>query len=242
MDKPKHILVVDDYQPFRDMVETHLIGDGYRVSVADKGSMFRDIMTRDPADLAIIDLMLPDESGLSLVRFVRERYRCGVIMLTTRTELIDRVVGLEVGADDYMSKPYEPRELLARVHSVLRRVDTMQPPRDPPPVAASRDIICFAQWRLDLGARHLIAGNDEIVELTSGEFNLLNEFIAKAGNVLSREYLLQVVHSRNWDYFDRSIDVLVTRLRKKLEVAPDRPAIIKTVRGAGYLFAADVKR
>lgn len=233
-----HILIADDQKSCRDMVAAHLVHEGYQVSEAADGRTLREMMARNPAHLVIVNLMLPDEDGFSHIRFLRERYRCGIIMLTARADLMDRVIGLEVGADDYVSKPYEPRELLARVHSLLRRVGPAS--AEMHEEAPGRNIACFAHWRLDLAARHLLAESGEIVELTNGEFNLLNEFVARPGDVLGREHLLRVVHNRNWDYFDRSIDVLVTRLRRKLEVSLERPAIIKTVHGTGYVFAVAV--
>jgi DNA-binding response OmpR family regulator len=239
----KHVLVVDDYKPFREVAEAQLIGEGYRVSLAEDGAAMRRLLARESVDLVLVDLALPSENGLSLVRFLRENHRCGIIVVSGRNDLTDRVVGLEVGADDYVAKPYETRELLARVNSVLRRVgNTSAALARPAAPAPGREVLAFAHWRFDAAARHLLAPGGEVVELTSGEFNLLSEFIAHPAEVLSRERLLQAVHNRNWDYFDRSIDVLVTRLRRKIEASPEQPAIVKTVRGAGYLFTATVSR
>jgi len=241
MTTQKHLLVVDDYKPFREVIEAHLSSEGYRVSLAEDGTAMRRLLAREAVDLVLVDMSLPSESGLSLVRFLREQVGCGIIVVSGRNDLTDRVVGLEVGADDYIAKPYEPRELLARVHSVLRRVGSA-PPVPSTVAGPGREVLAFAHWRFDTAARHLLASNGEAVELTANEFNLLSELIANPGTVLSRERLLQAVHNRDWDYFDRSIDVLVTRLRRKIEATPEQPAIIKTVRGAGYLFAATVTR
>ncbi len=240
MDQSKHIVVVDDCAPLRETIAVYLRGEGYRVSLAADGETMRDTMVRDPADIVIVDLMLPGEDGFSLTRYLREHHRCGIIMLTASADAINRVVGLEIGADDYVLKPHESRELLARIRSVLRRVNGTAQPSSPP--VADHDVVRFACWRLDLATRQLTDENGRIVELTTGEFNLLREFITAPGRVLSREHLLQAVHNRAWDYFDRSIDVLVTRLRRKLESEKIGQALIKSVRGAGYVFAATVSR
>ncbi len=240
MDQSKHIVVVDDCAPLRETIAVYLRGEGYRVSLAADGETMRDTMVRDPADIVIVDLMLPGEDGFSLTRYLREHHRCGIIMLTASADAINRVVGLEIGADDYVLKPHESRELLARIRSVLRRVNGTAQPSSPP--VADHDVVRFACWRLDLATRQLTDERGRIVELTTGEFNLLREFITAPGRVLSREHLLQAVHNRAWDYFDRSIDVLVTRLRRKLESEKIGQALIKSVRGAGYVFAATVSR
>lgn len=234
----KHILVVDDDPSIRDVVKTFLVSEGFRVSLAADGKAMRELMDRDPVDLAILDLMLPGEDGFALARFLREQHHCGIIMLTGKTDSTDLIVGLEVGADDYVSKPYKSRELLARIRSVLRRVGEKRPAAQAP--EGAKDIACFGKWRFDIGTRSLAAENGKTVALTTGEFNLLTEFVTKPNRVLSREHLLNAVHSRNYDYFDRSIDVLVTRLRRKLETDKTNPEIIKTVRGAGYIFTAKV--
>ena len=236
----KHLLVVDDCGPLRETIAAYLGGEGYRVSLAPDGDVMRETIARDPADLVIMDLMLPGEDGFSLTRYLREHHRCGIIVLTADLDVTNRVVGLEIGADDYVSKPYESRELLARIRSVLRRVGSA--PRKTPPTAVVHNAVRFANWRFDLNARQLSRETGEIVELTTGEFNLLSELVAKPGRILSREQLLQAVHNRNWDYFDRSIDVLVTRLRRKLELDGNAPTLIKTVRGAGYIFTAAILR
>ncbi len=240
MDQCKHVIVVDDCAPLRETIAVHLRGEGYRVSLAADGETMRNTIARDPADIVIVDLMLPGEDGFSLTRYLREHHRCGIIMLTASRDAINRVVGLEIGADDYVLKPHESRELLARIRSVLRRVDSAVQPSSPS--TFEHEMVRFACWRLDLGTRQLTEETGRVVELTTGEYNLLREFITTPGRVLNREHLLRVVHHRAWDHFDRSIDVLVTRLRRKLESVKNTPALIKSVRGAGYVFAAKVSR
>jgi DNA-binding response OmpR family regulator len=241
MDRSQHIVVVEDSAPLRDTIALYLRNAGYRVSLAADGDRMRETMARDPADLVIVDLLLPGEDGFSLTRYLREHHRCGIIILTASADSTNRVVGLEIGADDYVSKPCESRELLARIRSVLRRVGDA--PRSASPSIVDHNVVRFGNWRLDLGARQLTDANGAVVELTTGEFNLLSEFVAKPSRILSREHLLQAVHGRAWDYFDRSIDVLVTRLRRKLESKESARTIIKTVRGAGYVFTpTDLRR
>ncbi len=235
----RHILVVEDCEPLREAVAAYLGREGYRVSVAGDGWAVREKIAHDPPDLVIVDLTLPGEDGFSITRFLREHHRCGIIVLTASTDPMNRVVGLEIGADDYVSKPHNARELLARVRSVLRRVNGPSPEGTRPTAA---NVIRFAAWQLDLSSHRLTDENGRTVDLTTGEFNLLKEFIATPGRVLSREHLLQAVHNRSWDYFDRSIDVLVTRLRRKLELEGTARTIIRTVRGAGYLFTASISR
>lgn len=241
MHRSQHVVVVEDSAPLRDMIALYLRSAGYRVSLAADGDRMRETMARDPADLVIVDLQLPGEDGFSLTRYLREHHRCGIIILTASADSTNRVVGLEIGADDYVSKPCESRELLARIRSVLRRVGDA--PRSASPSIVDYNVVRFGNWRLDLSARQLTDANGALVELTTGEFNLLSEFVAKPGRILSREHLLQAVHGRAWDYFDRSIDVLVTRLRRKLESKESARTIIKTVRGAGYVFTpTDLRR
>src|ERR1700722_10291886 len=234
----RHILIVDDCEPLRETLATYLGHEGFRVSTAGDGSAARESIAHDPPDLVIVDLMLPGEDGFSIARYLREHHRCGIIVLTASTDLTNCVVGLEIGADDYISKPHEARELLARVRSVLRRTDVSihRTPSQP----ATTNTVRFANWCLDLASHRLTNERLRAVELTTGEFNLLTEFLATPGQVLRREQLLQAVHKRSWDYFDRSIDVLVMRLRQKLEPDGTTRTIIRTVRGAGYLFTASV--
>ncbi len=241
MSPGKHVLLLDHAGAGRDFLSAYLGAEGYCVSTADSGRDLFEYMARAPADIVLLELTLPGEDGFSLVRSLRERHTCGVMFLTEKTDLADRVAGLEVGADDYVTKPCEPRELLARIRNVLRRLANTSA-NETAGTTALHEVAIFAHWQLDPGTHRLLRESGEPVDLTSGEFNLLNEFITKPGFILSREQLLQAVHNRNWDYYDRSIDVLVTRLRHKLETDPQHPEIIKTVRGAGYIFTALVKR
>lgn len=234
------ILVVDDDPHIRAHLEIFLDGEGFDVSSAEHGAGMRQTLEARAVDLVIIDLMLPGEDGFSLVRYLRDRYRVGIIMLTARTGSVDRIVGLEIGADDYVLKPYDPRELLARIRSVLRRIGEAVVPvaMTPAPAPAGDSGLRFGPWLFDREARTLTGGDGIAVDLSTGEFELLSVLVDNAGRVLSREFLLEAVRGRNWDYFDRSIDILVTRLRRKIEADPKAPAFIKTVRGAGYIFTA----
>lgn len=242
MKKTEHLLVVEDDEFVQKALRIYLEGEGYRVSVVDNGRDMHGVMEKDPADLAIMDLKLPQDDGFDLTRQLRDKYTIGIIILTSKDDSIDRVVGLEIGADDYVTKPWDERELLARIRSVMRRVNERRTkPRTAAGTAAQR-IIVFNDWRLNLDSRELKNPDGKPVELTSGEFSLLNEFVEKAGRVLSRDHLLSAIYNRDWEPFDRSIDVLVTRLRRKLEHDSRHPDIIKTVRGTGYMFAAAWRR
>lgn len=237
-----HILVVEDDEMVQDIVKHYLENEDYRVSVVEEGIAMRAVMEADPAELVIMDIRLPGEDGFALTQYLHEHYDVGVIIVSARTDPVDRVVGLEIGADDYVTKPFNERELLARVRSVLRRLRrrTAAPAEAEEADTAVADTVLFAGWRLNCGARQLTNGNGEAVPLTSSEFNLLHSFIANPQRVMTRDRLMDLVYQRNYEPFDRSIDVLVTRLRRKIEEEPKTPALIKTVRGAGYLFAAEV--
>jgi two-component system, OmpR family, response regulator len=194
-------------------------------------------MAQGGVDLVILDLMLPGEDGLTLARALREESDVGIIMLTGRGEMVDRIIGLEMGADDYLPKPFHLRELLARVKSVLRRVSTRAGERTAPMRTTAR----FAGWTLDLSSRELRSPAGREVRLTTGEFDLLAAFVNNANQVLSRDRLLDLARNREAGPFDRTIDVQVGRLRRKLEDDPQRPAMIKTVRGSGYIFTPPVE-
>jgi DNA-binding response OmpR family regulator len=232
----EHILIVDDHQDICDLVDEYLRGEGYRVSSASNGTEMRRTLQANKIDLILLDLMLPGEDGLALAREVRVQSNVGIIILTGRGETLDRIIGLEMGADDYLPKPFHLRELLARVKSVLRR-------------ASARDIVmtekpslaAFNGWRLDLSARVLTAPNGDDVRLTTGEFDLLAAFVAHPNQVLSRDRLLDLARNREAGPFDRTIDVQVGRLRRKLDDDPTDPTLIKTVRGTGYIFTAPVE-
>lgn len=227
------ILVVDDDPDLRWMVEKYLSKHEFSVTLAEDGVKMREVLEQQQFDLAILDINLPGEDGLSLARYLRSNYQIGIIMLSAAAEVFDRIVGLEMGADDYVTKPFEPRELLARVKSVLRRV---QGARE----VESEERVKFGGYTLDLEAHQLHDKDGQPVALTSMEFDLLKAFAENPNKVLDRDRLLSLSHNRDWDPFDRSIDIRITRLRRKIEVEPSRPQIIKTVRGAGYIFVTSV--
>ncbi|HEV8679382.1 MAG TPA: response regulator [Stellaceae bacterium] len=232
-----HILIVDDEQEICDLVEEYLTGEGYRVSTAHDGAGMRRVLGQGPADLVILDLMLPGEDGLTLARALRSESGIGIIILTGRGETVDRIIGLEMGADDYLPKPFHLRELLARVKSVLRRVHgrTSEAPR------SARSRVRFAGWHLDLSSRELLSPAGQEVRLTTGEFDLLAAFVNNANQVLSRDRLLDLARNREAGPFDRTIDVQVGRLRRKLDDDPQNPSLIKTVRGSGYIFTPAIE-
>ncbi|MHA1569783.1 MAG: response regulator [Alphaproteobacteria bacterium] len=233
----EHILVVDDEPEIRDLIERYLTNQGYRVSTAPDGKEMRRIVTGDPVDLVILDLVMPGEDGVRQAGYLRANYSVGIIMLTSKTDLVDRVVGLEMGADDYLPKPFELRELLARVRSVLRRSSGAAAA-----TPAESDIVAFNGWRLEIGSRRLMSPDGLDVALTTAEFSLLAAMVHNPNRVMSRDRLLDIAGNREQEPFDRSIDVLVHRLRRKIEIDPKNPALIKTVRGGGYLFTPDVTK
>ena len=237
MNDTAHILVVDDQREICDVVQEYLESEGYRVSAAADGGGMRKVMGQGPVDLVILDLMLPGEDGLTLARSLRDESNVGIIILTGRGETVDRIIGLEMGADDYLPKPFHLRELLARVKSVLRRVQMRASERSVPARSKAR----FAGWNLDLASRELVSPAGDEVRLTTGEFDLLAAFVNNANQVLSRDRLLDLARNREAGPFDRTIDVQVGRLRRKLEDDPQRPNLIKTVRGSGYIFTPAVE-
>lgn len=237
MNESGHILVVDDQQEICDLVREYLTDEGFRVTTANDGAGMREAIARDSVDLVILDLVLRGEDGLQLARDLRSQSDVGIIMLTGRGETVDRIIGLEMGADDYLSKPFHLRELLARVRSVLRRGATRGAER----AATSRERMRFAGWTLDLASRELLSPSGEDVRLTTGEFELLAAFVNHANQVLSRDRLLDLSRHREAGPFDRTIDVQVGRLRRKLEDDPKTPTMIKTVRGGGYIFTPAVE-
>jgi two-component system OmpR family response regulator len=234
MNKNPHVLIVDDDIEICLALREYLSDEGYPVSMAHDGVDMRAVMGGSPVDLVLLDLVLPGADGLSLAGWLRAEYpNVGIIMLTGRSDTTDRIIGLEFGADDYLAKPFHLRELLARIKSVCRR-------RMGVPVLGSSDNpgLQFAGWRLDLGSRELTSPMGDSIRLTGGEFTLLAAFTANANRVLSRDRLLDLVSGREAGPFDRTIDVQVGRLRRKLGDDPKNPAIIKTVRGGGYIFTA----
>jgi two-component system OmpR family response regulator len=238
MNETGHILVVDDQPEICDLVCGYLAEEGFRVSIANDGAGLREEMARSPVDLVILDLMLgAGEDGLQLARELRDQSEIGIIMLTTRGETVDRIIGLEMGADDYLPKPFHLRELLARVRSVLRRAGSRAVEKG----NGQRSRVRFAGWTMELASRELLAPGGEEVRLTSGEFELLAALVRHANEVLSRDQLLDLSRHREAGPFDRTIDVQVGRLRRKLEDDPKNPAMIKTVRGGGYVFTPTVE-
>ncbi|MEP6505442.1 MAG: response regulator transcription factor, partial [Betaproteobacteria bacterium] len=224
------------------LLANYLASRGFRVTQTHRGDALMALMAADPPALVLLDLGLPGEDGLAIARHLRERWHCGLVIVTGRGDAVDKVVGLEVGADDYVTKPFDLRELLARITAVLRRT-TAPIAAAPPPAAAStpRRSLQFAGWEIDLGLRSLANAAGEPVALTTGEYELLCVFAEHAGRVLSRDFLLEHTRGREAGPFDRTIDVQVGRLRKKLGDDIEHPKVIKSVRGAGYLFLPPVR-
>ena len=252
MNPALHIAVLDDEVDITQLLADYLRGQGYRVTPVHDGRSLMALMPVDPPALVLLDLGLPGEDGFSIARQLREHWRCGLVIVTGRGDSVDKVVGLEVGADDYVTKPFDLRELLARIKAVLRRLapDDLQvqvqrglqgPPAHTLPTAQTpRASLRFAGWTLDTAARSLTNPQGIEVVLTSGEFDLLRAFALHAGRVLSRDFLLEQTRGREAGPFDRTIDVQVGRLRKKLEADAEDPKIIKSVRGAGYIMVPPV--
>ena len=239
---PQHIAVLDDEVDITLLLANYLQSQGFRVSQLHSGRALMELMTADTPALVLLDLGLPGEDGFTIARQLREHWRCGLVIVTGRGDSVDKVVGLEVGADDYVTKPFDLRELLARIKAVLRRLTPSDPPIPAPaaPPAADRSKLCFAGWELDTAARRLTSPQGSDVALTSGEFDLLSAFAQHPGRVLSRDFLLEQTRGREAGPFDRTIDVQVGRLRKKLEADAEDPQIIKSVRGAGYILVPPV--
>ena len=235
MTAPQHIAIVEDDPELRALTAAMLEEEGYAVTELDGARALDAFLLRESPDLLLLDLMLPGEDGLSICRRLAPQGRMRIVMLTARGTDIDRIIGLELGADDYLPKPFNPRELLARIRAVLRR---------PAPAAeAAREVADFLDWRLDLAARALIdRETGEDAGLSSGEFELLAHFVANPGRVLSRDQLLDATRGRAGGPFDRAIDVQVSKLRRKLGDDAGLPQILKTVRGGGYMFAPPVRR
>ncbi len=231
-------MIVDDDLEVLALLKKFFMQHGYAVETVAGGTDLWAAMERQPADLIILDLMLPGENGLLLCQRLRQQYATPVIMLTAMGELSDRVVGLEMGADDYLSKPFDARELLARVRAVLRRAGESRPVLG----ESARPLIRFAGWQLDVTRRELRSPDQVMIPLSSGEFDLLLVFVEHPQRVLTREQLLNLARGHSHDAFDRSIDVQVSRLRRKLEFDTKRPAMIRTVRNGGYQFTASVTR
>ncbi len=233
----EHLLVVDDDREIRRLLDEYLTQSGYRVTGVGDGRSMRRALDEHRIDFVVLDLMLPGEDGLSLCRSLRAQSNIPVLMLTARGSEIDRIVGLEMGADDYLAKPFNPRELLARVKSILRRAKSLPHQQ----VAADVSSYRFGQWSLDVATRNITAADGLVVPLSGAEFRLLSIFLEHPQVVLSRDQLLELVSGRETIPFDRSIDVLIGRLRKRLNDDGKEPTLIKTVRGAGYVLATRVE-
>jgi len=242
-----HIAVLDDEVDITTLLATYLQGRGHRVTTLHTGRDLLALLSVDPPALILLDLGLPGEDGLAIARQVRERSRCGLIIVTGRGDAVDKVVGLEIGADDYVTKPFDLRELLARITAILRRTGADDPARALTPVVetspvtppTARRCVVFAGFSFDTAARSLTNVRGASVSLTTGEFDLLKVFTQHPGRVLSRDFLLEQSRGRDAGPFDRTIDVQVGRLRKKLEDDPENPKIIKSVRGAGYVLVSE---
>ncbi len=237
MEKTQHILVVDDDLEIRQLLRAYLEQNGYRVTTVGEGKTMNRVLEDQRIDLVVLDLMLPGTDGLELCRNLRVKSRIPIIMLTARGDEMDRILGLEMGADDYLPKPFNPRELLARIKVVLRRSTSL--PYDQS--ESTPQAIRFADWTLDPIARHLVSSSGIVVPLSGAEYRLLTVFLEHPNRILNRDQLLDLTQGREADPFDRSIDVLVSRLRRRLEDDPKEPGIIKTVRGEGYVFTARVE-
>lgn len=246
MTAPFHVLIVDDESRIRKVLRRYLLEEGFKVSDAGDGASTRAVLAKEAIDLVLLDLTMPGEDGLSLARHIRQQSDIPIIMLTGKGDLIDRVAGLETGADDYILKPFELREVLARIRSVLRR--TARPTLDSSTITSATagentsEVLIFEGWQLDLFKRELRRATGGSVALTTGEFELLLAFAKNPNRVLNRNQLIDLVKGREWAAYDRGVDTQVMRLRKKIEADPQNPSLIKTVRGAGYVFAAWVKR
>ncbi|MEQ9812786.1 MAG: response regulator [Azospirillaceae bacterium] len=236
MDKGASIVVVDDEPDIRDTFAEYLTLNGYQVTAVESAAALRRHLAEGGApDLIILDLAMPGEDGLSLARHLKENSAIAIIMVTGAGEVIDRIIGLEIGADDYLAKPVDLRELLARVKAVLRRTRG----RARAVGQAGGNEVSFGRCRLNLDTRKLYDGEGREIALTAMEFDLLKAFAENPNRVLTRDQLLDLAHNKDWEPFDRSIDIRITRIRRKIESDPSKPSIIRTVRGAGYMFASD---
>ena len=236
LDESAHILVVDDHRDIRETLSRYLIKNGMRATPAESAAAARKILKAAAIDLVVLDIMMPGEDGLSLCRSLRETGDTPIILLTAMVEETDRIVGLEVGADDYVTKPFNPRELLARIRAVLRRVHAVPKARDPVEAPG----LTFSNWILNIDRRELIDKAGVATSLSTGEFHLLVAFLKRPRMVLSREQLMDLTSGRMPEAFDRAVDNSVSRLRKKIEEDPKNPTLIKTIWGGGYMFTASV--
>jgi two-component system, OmpR family, response regulator len=239
MEKGDHVLIVDDDREIRELIATYLQKNGVQVSLASGGREMRAVLANVQPDIIVLDLMLPGEDGLALCRDLRGgAWRSiPILMLTALNEETDRIVGLEMGADDYLVKPFAVRELLARIRAILRRSRMMPPTLE---ASASAQFLCFGEWRLDTIGRHLLDGEGTMVALSGAEYRLLRVFVDRPQRVLTRDQLLNLTQGRQTEPFDRSIDLMVSRLRQRLRDGAREPRYIKTLRNEGYVFSAEV--
>ena len=238
MIEPARVLVVDDDPGVRELLEDYLSEQGYGVLAADSAAAARELLDGETPSVVLLDVGLPGEDGLSLARHIRERFDIGIIMISGAGETLDRIVGLEVGADDYVAKPFDPRELKARLKSVLRRYPRApQPERPEVRDEGARRRVAIGRSVLDLDSRQLFDPSGEEVPLTRMEFELLEVLVQRPNRPLTRDQLLNLTQNRDWDPFDRSVDIRIARLRRKIEPDPDKPQYIRTVRGLGYMYA-----
>ncbi len=235
-DKPPVVMVVDDEPELRALLAEYFGRHGYEVRQAEDAAVARRLVAEQVPDLAILDVNMPGENGLSLARFLRESHpSLGLVMLTTAGESVDRIVGLELGADDYLPKPFEMRELLARTRAVLRRLAVVPASTTAEAEPATRRVR-FGQCELDLDQRRLFGAEGAEVEISAAEYDLLALFARHPNRPLNRDQIMEQAHNRGWDVFDRSIDLRIMRLRRKIERNPDKPEVLKTVRNVGYVF------
>jgi len=242
------LLVVDDEPELRELLGEYFGRHGWSVRLAEDAAAARRLVAEAVPDIVVLDVHMPGEDGLSLARWLRERHAgIGIVMLTTAAETVDRVVGLEIGADDYVPKPFELRELLARVKSLQRRLSTTPAapaaaadvalaPATAAPAASPTQRVAFGRCTLDLDQRRLLADDGSEIPMTAAEYDLLALFARSPNRPLNRDQIMEQAHNRGWDVFDRSIDLRIMRLRRKIEVNPDKPEILKTVRNVGYMF------
>jgi two-component system, OmpR family, response regulator len=236
----QHILVVDDDPAVRELLRDCLEPEGFRVSEAADSTAMRALLSAGHIDLVTLDLMLGGENGLNLAKDIRSHHDIPIVMITGKGDTIDRVVGLELGADDYIAKPFHPREVVARIRAVLRRkapVESGQAVSNP-----RSERLTFEEWTMDIGRREVLSKNQAALALTTAEFNLLEILARRPQRVHSRDTIMDLLKGHDWTPFDRSIDALVSRLRKKIEADPENPRLLKTVRGVGYIFACEVKQ
>ena len=237
MSQSQHIIIVDDEAPAREMVGDYLKMHGFTVTLCDGGKSLRNAIEAGAPDLVVLDLNMPEEDGLSIIRDLKSRNNVPIIMLTATASPIDRVVGLELGADDYIAKPCELRELMARIRSVLRRSGLAKPAEAASAKTAREQLVRFGTKWLDLEAQALRDDEGNEHPLTASEFGLLKVFAANPKRVLSRERLLELANARDSEAFDRAVDLRIMRIRRKIEPDPTKPAVIRTIRGGGYLFS-----